>query len=174
MAERLAMVQRRARRKEFQIVRGEEDVAHFRFTSFWTNRVEGRYGNVGLNLALEGFFRHKVLVTDSALGQMLASARIDGWFGKQADIELPDGRAYELSSKGILHRVWTLSETNGTGRRQLLTFIEKRGFIKDEGIIDLEESSRGSPDPLLLALLVCYLVVVIHEQEGAVAAAGAT
>lgn len=174
MTERLVWEQPRALKKEFHIRRGQEVVAQLNFPSLWSNRANGSYGNVRLSFAYEGILHQRIRVSSSDLDQLVAIIRIGRWFGKQADIELPTGRTLALYNKGNLHRIWTLSESDGVRKRDLLSLVEKRSILKESAIIDIVGLSSSDPNPLLMALLVCYLVVVVHEQEGAVVATAAT
>jgi hypothetical protein len=170
MPDGLVWEQPRALKKEFQLRRGSEVVASLRFPSLWSSRAQGSYGIANLILTCEGVFHRRARVASEGLDQVMAIARIGRWFGQQAEIELPTGRAYTLSSKGAFHRVWTLSEHDGVRKREMLTLVESRSFLRESGHFELGGWQASDPEPFFLALVVCYLVVVIHEQEGAVSA----
>lgn len=166
MTERLIWQQTRILRKEFQLVKGSEVLANLQFPSMWSDRALGTIRNLQLVFALEGVIHPRIRVLDKTLDQVVAVARFARSLRREAEIELPSGLEYELTSKGTFHRVWKLSESDAGGRKDLFTLVETRSLLKESGFIEFSIVPRDSDSTvLLLALLVCYLVVMIHERE---------
>lgn len=166
MTERLIWQQTQALKKEFQLRKGAEVLANLRFHSLWSNRAKGAIGNLQLVFIWEGVIHPRLRVSNEVLDQVVAVARFARSIRREAEIELPSGQRYELTSKGTFHRVWNLSESDAGGRKELFTLVETRSFLKDSGFIEFSDIPRDNDSTsLLLALLVCYLVRMIHERE---------
>jgi hypothetical protein len=168
MTERLIWQQTRALKKEFQLLKGSEPLAHLRFPSMWSSRAKGTIGNLQLAFIWEGVIHPRLRVSNEVLDQAVAVARLANSLRREAEIELPSGLRYELTSKGTFHKVWKLSESDASGRKELFTLVETRSLLKESGFIEFSDIPRENNSTiLLLALLVCYLVVRIHEREAA-------
>ena len=173
MSETLYWQRPKAMRREYHLHRGEAVVASLAFPSVWRYHATGSHGDKSYRFSFEGVFRQRVRVLTSELGEQKAYARMRWALKGRAEIELPDGRTYRLTSKGILRRVWSLTEGLDGKGRELLAQTEVRGVLHESGVMEMKDLRPGDPDPLFLALIAWYLVVVVHQQEGA-AAAGAT
>jgi hypothetical protein len=165
MTERLRWDQNHAIKKEFHLRKGSVVMAELRFPSIWSSRAKGSIRNEALDIIPEGVIHQRFRVSSEVLDNEFAVARLPAQVRKQAEIELPSGLRYELTSKGLFHRVWTLSEVDAGGRKGLFALIETRGFLKESSYIEISEYPSNDHDFLVLALLVWYIVVTIHERE---------
>jgi hypothetical protein len=166
MTERLIWQQTRTLRKEFQLRKGPEILATLRFPSLWSGRANGTIRNLQLVFVWEGLIHPRLRVSNKVLDQVVAIARFEHSIRREAEIVLPSGLKYELTSKGTFHRVWKLSESDAGGRKELFTLVEARGFLKESSFIEFSDITQDNDSStLLLTLLVCYLVRMIHERE---------
>lgn len=174
MSEVLRWKQSRRLSRNFVLLRSSEAVATLNFHSLFSNHANGSYGHKSYELNTEGVFNWRIRVTTRELGEQAALLRVIMGFFEGGELELPDGRMFRLAPKGILRRTWTLSDRSSGQVRNLLALIETRQLLEDSSDVVLEDLHSGDPDPLFLALVVWYFVLVMHQHEGAAASAGAS
>ena len=174
MSEVLRWKQPRRMNREFVLLRGSEAVASLNFHSLLSNRATGTYGNKMLELSTEGIFNWRIRVTTKVLGGQAALLRVSQGLHQGADFELLDGRMLRIASKGVFRRSWTLSDKTAGQARNLLALIETRQFFEDASDVVIEDVRSSDPDPLFLAIVTWYFVLIMHQHESAAASGAAS
>jgi hypothetical protein len=161
----LAWVQPAALRREHELRAGEDVVASLRFQrgSLADAEADGDHWT----FKREGFWNPRITVRVIGSDTNVAVFR-PRWLGG-GTLELPDGRAFGLSSANFWQSEWVWQEKD----QQLIRFKGRHGFLKANGAVEIQPAAASLAELPLLVLLGWYLIL-LHAEDAAAASSVST
>jgi hypothetical protein len=153
--------------RKYNLKSGDSVLAEVAFVKTLGTLAEARTAGNAWTFKRKGVFSSSVGARPLGEEREVATYQ-PNWTSSKGLMRLDSGEAFQLRSANFWASEWLLSDMDGIA---ILRF-HNRGFLKHGAQIDIEEKGRSHPQLELLLTLTWY-ILVLHQMDSTVVAAGA-